>query len=193
MKIEFLGTGGAITIPRPCCKCRVCNQARKFGIPYSRMGPSLYIHEAGILFDTPEEIKVQLNRSGIDEIKACFYSHWHPDHVMGRRVWETVNKDWRGFPPKHKCTDVYVPQQVAEDFRKRLSTWEHLSLFDRWGVIHLIELEDERAVKIEDIKVTPFRLALDYVYAFLLEEKDKKVLVIMDEHKGWRPSLDFKI
>ncbi|KYD17410.1 hypothetical protein B4119_2122 [Parageobacillus caldoxylosilyticus] len=35
-KIEFLGTGEAVTIPQ----CRVCVEARAKGIPYGRSGPS---------------------------------------------------------------------------------------------------------------------------------------------------------
>ena len=60
MKIEFLGTGGAITTPNPGCNCSVCVQARKEGIPYSRSGPSLFVHGPDVLIDTPEEIKDQL-------------------------------------------------------------------------------------------------------------------------------------
>lgn len=80
MKVEFLGTGGALTTPRPGCLCRVCVEARKRGLPYSRSGPSLFVHGPDVVIDTPEEIKDQLNRSRVREIKACFYSHWHPDH-----------------------------------------------------------------------------------------------------------------
>ena len=39
---------------------------------------------------------------------------------MGRRVWETRNGDFRTWPREAKrplVTDVYLPQQVAADFR----------------------------------------------------------------------------
>ena len=70
-------------------RCRVCVEARAKGGRYARTGPSTFVHGPNILFDTPEESKLQLERAGIGEIAACFYSHWHPDHTMGRRVWET--------------------------------------------------------------------------------------------------------
>lgn len=54
MRIEFLGTGGAITTPRPGCACRVCAEARVKGVPYSRTGPSVFIHGPDVLIDTPE-------------------------------------------------------------------------------------------------------------------------------------------
>ncbi len=99
MQIEILGSGGAITTPRPGCDCPVCIEARVKGVPYSRSGPSLFVHGPDVLIDTPEESKDQINRSRITRINACFYSHWHPDHVMGRRVWETMNADLRNWPP----------------------------------------------------------------------------------------------
>jgi phosphoribosyl 1,2-cyclic phosphate phosphodiesterase len=86
MRIEFLGTGGAGTTPRPLCDCRVCVEARTKGVPYSRSGPSVFVHGPDLLIDTPEEIKSQLNRSQVTRVAAVTYSHWHPDHTAGRRA-----------------------------------------------------------------------------------------------------------
>lgn len=83
MKIEFLGTAGPMSIPRPLCQCQLCQQARDKGVPYSRSGPGLFLHGPNLLFDTSEDIHFQINRSRITEINGVFYSHWHPDHVMG--------------------------------------------------------------------------------------------------------------
>jgi len=187
MQIEFLGTGGAITIPKPGCFCRVCAQARERGIPYSRTGPSLFVHGPNILIDTPEEIKQQLNRSRVETIAACFYSHWHPDHVMGRRIWE-MNYDFRHWPPQNKQTDIYLPQQVAVDFRSRLGTWDHLAFLEHSKLVRLVELTDDAVVILDGTRIQPFRLAENYVYAFLLEGKGKRVLIVMDELYGWKPS-----
>ena len=66
MKVEILGSGGAVSTPRPACSCRVCAEARREGIPYSRGGPSLFVHGPDVLVDTPEDIKAQLNRSRIE-------------------------------------------------------------------------------------------------------------------------------
>lgn len=186
MKVEFLGTGGAITIPRPGCGCRVCAEARQRGIPFSRSGPSLFVHGPNVLIDTPEEIKDQLNRSGINQIAACFYSHWHPDHVMGRRVWE-MNKDWLGWPPISRCTDLYLPQRVAEDFQKTLGTWEHLRFLEQQGLVRLIELADGEAVTLGTCRIRPIRLAEPYVFGFLFEEGGKRLFVAPDEVVGWTP------
>ena len=116
VRVEILGSGGAATIPRPGCRCRVCVEAREIGGRSVRTGPSTFVHGPNIVFDTPEESKFQLERAGIGEIAACFYSHWHPDHTMGKRVWETRNGDFRTWPREAKqplVTDIYLPQQVA--------------------------------------------------------------------------------
>ncbi len=191
MRVEFLGTGGAITTPNPGCTCSICVQARKEGIPYSRTGPSLFVHGPNVLVDTPEEIKQQLNRSQVKEIAACFYSPWHPDHVMGRRVWE-MNHDWRRWPPQDRQTDIYLPQQVALDLRQRLGTWDHLAFFEQAGLVHLIELADGEVVTLGTTQIRPFRLAEDYVYALLFEGDGKRVLIVPDELFGWEPSDDLK-
>ncbi|MGF1472565.1 MAG: MBL fold metallo-hydrolase [Rubrobacteraceae bacterium] len=187
MKIEFLGTGGAITTPKPGCSCRVCVQARREGVPYSRGGPSVFLHGPDVLVDTPEEIKDQLNRAGIGCVPAGIYSHWHPDHVMGRRVWEALNQDWRNWPPDSKRTDIYLPEQVALDFRKMLGSWDHLAFLERHEVVRLIELSDGESIRIGDVSIFPFRLAEDYVYAFLIEADGKRVLLAPDELNGWEP------
>lgn len=187
MQLEFLGSGGAITIPRPGCHCRVCTQARARGIPYSRGGPSLFVHGPDVLIDTPEEIKDQLNRSRVGHINGCLYSHWHPDHVMGRRVWEALNWDMRGWPPQNRQTTIYLPQQVGQDFRRRLGTWEHLTFLERQGLVRLVELTDGESVDLGDTRIEPFRLAEDYVYAFVFHDDGRRVLIAPDELHGWVP------
>jgi phosphoribosyl 1,2-cyclic phosphate phosphodiesterase len=186
LKVEFLGTGGAIPTPVPGCDCRVCKQARDRGVPYSRLGPSVFVHGPDVLIDTPEEIRYQLNRSKVPRVRACFYSHWHPDHVMGRRIWE-MNRDWRGWPRQNACTDIYIPRPVARDFRQRLGTWEHLAYMQESGLVRLIELADGELVQLAGIQIQPIRLAADFVYAFLFTENDRRLLIAPDELLGWEP------
>ena len=56
-------------------------------------------------------------RAGIARVDGCVYSHWHPDHTMGRRVWETRNGDFRTWPREAKrprVTDVYAALPGAQ-------------------------------------------------------------------------------
>ncbi len=192
MKLEFLGTGGATVIPRPLCNCRVCIEAREKGVPYSRTGPGVFVHGPDLLIDTSEDIGFQLNRSQVKSIKGVIYSHWHPDHVMGRRVLESMNADWVNYPPNHRTTDVYLPEQVALDFKERLGSADHLNYFSYMGFIEQHELKDGDAVSMDGYEIHPFRLAEDYVYAFLVTEGKKRVLIAPDELNGWQPDESVK-
>jgi phosphoribosyl 1,2-cyclic phosphate phosphodiesterase len=187
MQIEFLGSGGAIPTPRPGCQCRVCVQARDLGVPYSRMGPSVFVHGPDVLIDTPEEARLMLDRSTVRAVPACFYSHWHPDHVEGRRVFETMNADWFHWPPEHARTTVYLPEQVAIDFRKWLGSWEQFQYLQRFGVVDVVVLEDGETVERNGWLIRPFRVAEDYVYAFYFEGEGRRVLIAPDELFGWKP------
>ena len=195
MRVEILGSGGATTTPRPGCGCRVCVEARVRGVPYARTGPSVFVHGPNLVFDTPEEAKLQLDRPTIGEIAACFYSHWHPDHTMGRRAWETRNGDFLTWPreaKRHRVTDVYVPEQVAVDFREYLGAWDHLEFMAQRGYIRVHELADGETATFGAVTVRPFRLAADYVYAFELLEGERRLLLAMDELVDWRPPADLQ-
>ncbi len=187
MKIEFLGTGGAITIPRPLCHCDVCLEARKKGVPFSRMGPSIFIHGPNLLIDTPEDIYHQINRSTISDVKGVIYSHWHPDHVMGRRIIESLSADWIHHPPQNKKIDVYLPEQVDIDFKTFLGSSDHLNFFESQGYANINQLKDGESLFLNNTKIFPFRLAEDYVYAFIIENDNKKVLIATDELNNWKP------
>jgi phosphoribosyl 1,2-cyclic phosphate phosphodiesterase len=156
-------------------------------VPYSRTGPSIFVHGPDVLIDTPEESNIQLNRAGIDRIAGCFYSHWHPDHTMGRRVWETRNVDFHELPPSTRRTNIYLPEQVALDFRERLGLQEHFEFLQRKDAVQVIELRDGVTVELGGVEITPFRVAEDYVYAFLFVTADARVLIAPDELYGWHP------
>jgi hypothetical protein len=55
MRVEILGSAGAIPTPRATCDCRVCAEARARGGPDARTGPSTFVHGPDVLLDTPEE------------------------------------------------------------------------------------------------------------------------------------------
>ena len=195
MKVEILGSGGASATPRPGCCCRVCVEARERGLPYTRTGPSLFVHGPNVLFDTPEESRLQIDRSGLTEIAAGFYSHWHPDHTMGRRVWEGVGgHDFRHWPPDpslRRCTEIYLPEQVAADFAGR-EVRAHFDFLEERGWVRVHELRDGETVELGGVRIRPFRLHEDYVYGFELTEGATRLLVVMDELHRWDPPAELR-
>ena len=187
IEIEILGSGGAIPTPRALCRCPVCVEALEKGPPFSRCGPSYFIHGPNILIDTPEEIRIQLTRSKIPEIQACFYSHWHPDHVTGRRVFET-NFDYAGGFKNNTCTPIYRPSGVAQDFRTMPFLRDPFEYMERHGIVKLIEVPDGKAIDFEGCRVTPVQLALPNMYAFLIETTHgSRTLLAPDELYEWTP------
>ena len=186
MRFEILGSGGAVAVPRPGYHDRYNDEARDKGVPYQRRGPAVFIHDLNILFDTPEDIGESLNRAGIEELRAVFYSHWHPDHVLGRRIFELVNWDLRG--DDNKTTDVYVPERVRDDMVKMLGTWNHLEYMQSIGLVRLHVIEPGESVEINGLTITPMPLAEDYVFAYIVEGEGVKAWIAMDELVGWAPT-----
>ncbi len=186
MQMEFLGTGGAIATPVPGLTDPMNVKARTLGVPYSRYGPCLYVHGPDLLIDTPEEARLALDRAGITHVPHCIYSHWHPDHVLGRRIFE-LNRHWGTWPDEPYCTQVYLPQQVAEDARVHQGLYETLSFHQSKGLVRIHELRDGDTVVLGGVTVTPFRLAQAYAYGFMLREQARRVLVVPDELYAWQP------
>ncbi len=177
MRIEILGSGGAVSAPRPFCRCRICSEARARGVPYSRRGPSLFVHGPDLLVDTPEDILPALERSQVQHLAAGTYSHWHPDHVMGLRLWETLNGDWVRWPPHPRTTPLYFPQRVAADIRDKLGVWESFEFMQQRGLIELIKLADNEGFQSNSYTITPVQLAEEYMYALIVEGRGKRLFI----------------
>jgi phosphoribosyl 1,2-cyclic phosphate phosphodiesterase len=187
VRIEILGSGGAVTIPRPGCSCRVCVEARERGGPYARTGPSVFVHGPDVLIDTPEESKQQLNRSEVKRIAAGLYSHWHPDHTAGRRVWEARNFDFRSWPPRYETTPVYVPERVWADFEAHYGLADQFRFLERQGAVRIELIEENGSFELEGTRITAIPLDAENAHAFLFEGGGRRVLIAMDETHGWSP------
>ncbi|PIU22540.1 MAG: MBL fold metallo-hydrolase [Candidatus Diapherotrites archaeon CG08_land_8_20_14_0_20_30_16] len=184
MELIILGSGGCQPIPRPCCECKVCKEARIKGVPYSRDGPALFLNDINALFDTPEEIGLELNRERIKKINLVFYTHWHPDHTAGMRVFEQLNLDWLnksiGKSPKY-CVPVYANKIVWDELNALKNKFG--SYFDYYKSQKLIIkkcLKNNVPVKLNNLEITGvFRSAAgcsDNVLIYVIKEKKKKVI-----------------
>ena len=96
-------------LPKPLCQCRICVEARQKGGRYRRYGCSLYLEDASLLVDTPEDIAHALNAADIRSVERVLYTHHDPDHTMGMRIFEQLRLEWLDYyenvPP---CSPIEV-------------------------------------------------------------------------------------
>ena len=187
VRVEILGSGGAVTIPRPGCSCPVCVEARAKGVPYARTGPSVFVHGPDMLIDTPEESKQQLNRSRVTEIAAGLYSHWHPDHTAGRRVWESRNFEFRSWPRRFLTTPIYVRPRCGRTSRAYYGLADQFRFMEAQGTVRVVQIADNERFELDGVAVTAIPLDAENAYAFLFEADGTRLLVAMDETHGWPP------
>ena len=190
VELVFLGTAGAETTPKVGCLCRVCQEARLKGGRFVRNGPSVFLAGASVLFDTPEDVDNSLEREGIHEVRHLVYTHWHPDHTAGRRVLEQLNMDWLDRK-KRRVTDVWLPNWVREDFRKRHGLEENLEYFERAGIARINEVGEGEPFQLDGITVRPFRMAQPGLTAYILERGSRRWVFALDDTKDWKPSTEF--
>lgn len=168
MEFTILGSGGAIRIPRACCSCKVCQEARLKGFPYKRLGQSLFLHQESMLFDTPEDINEELNIHNVEEVRHIFYTHWHPDHTLGCRIIEVLMEDRNDKVP----INIYMPPENIEiAFNKGNSIF---SFYEQLGYCKIINVDT--TIMFDKISVKRIKLLNNFAYAFLIEEANKKVL-----------------
>lgn len=175
MKLTILGSGGVIPTPRPFCQCEVCKKARKIGEPYKRNNSSLLIENINTLIDCGEDIAQSLNRENIKTVDNLFITHWHPDHSFGLRVLLDANFN---FPENkvEKQINLFIPKKVYETLKERFPVINYLIEVRKQGKINLVE--DGKEIKIGNIsiKVVGYSGKNSDTYAYLIEEKNKRVL-----------------
>jgi phosphoribosyl 1,2-cyclic phosphate phosphodiesterase len=190
VELVFLGTAGAETTPKVGCLCQICQEARHKGGRFARNGPSVFLTEARVLFDTPEDVDKSLEREGIHEARHLVYTHWHPDHTGGRRVLEQLNMDWLD-PKARRVTQVWLPTWVREDFRKRHGLEENLEYFERAGIARIHEVGEGERFQLDGMSVRAFGMTQPGLTAYVLERESRKLVFALDDTKDWKPSTEF--
>lgn len=178
MELTVLGSGGCSVIPKPLCTCPLCQEARKKGGAYKRTGPSVFLHDANLLIDTPAEISCQLNRSGIKHLDYLMFTHFDPDHVEGFRVVEQIALDyrtWKAYPDK--TIKLLLPEILNRRIGRLQSTHgPQINFFQRSGFIERIPFQ--HTIPIGDIKATAVRVnrkdGISFIYVF--KKKAKKLV-----------------
>lgn len=177
MNFKIIGSGGYVTLPKPLCCCRVCMEARKKGNPYARFGCSLYLEEAKLLIDTPEDISQSLNYGEIKELDRVLYSHMDPDHTLGMRVFEQLRLNWLNISQGIECEnpiEVMAMDHVMEDLNSIHSKLG--SYFDYYEKVrNLIKRHIVNdSIEVEGIRITLVKV--EFATVFVFEEGDKKLI-----------------
>lgn len=161
MHITILGSGGCSLIPKPLCRCRICEEAREKGIPYERTGPSAFIHDLDMLIDTPAEITAQLNRQKIEKIDYLIFTHADPDHVEGFRVVEQIALDfrsWQAYPQKQ--IRLLIPEYLREDIHDLRSIHgPFIDFYESRGFIKTLYFESR--LEIDGVTLTAIPVSRD--------------------------------
>jgi phosphoribosyl 1,2-cyclic phosphate phosphodiesterase len=185
MKIKIIGSGGCTCTPKPLCQCKICREAREKGKPYSRFGCSLYLEDAALLVDTPENIAEALNYSDIKKVDNILYSHWDPDHTLGMRIMEQLRLEWLdyydGLKPPNPIT-VYAHPEVMADlngirskFGAILDYYEYMGLIKRQTVAG--DTNDQCSFTLGNLKVTMVRVPKEKAaMVFVFELAGKKAI-----------------
>lgn len=119
MKITFLGTGAAESIPAFRCMCKICENARQKRGKELRQNSSAYIegkYGSSILVDMPSHVKMALDMYGLNDknLDAIVFSHYHLDHMGGASALLNI-LDKNGH-----IGDNYIKAYMPEDCYKTL-------------------------------------------------------------------------
>lgn len=177
MKFKIIGSGGCLAIPRPLCTCKVCNEARTKGKPFSRYGCSLFLEDIDLLVDTPEDIVHAINYSNIKSINTVLFSHVDPDHTLGMRVFEQLRVNWLEISEGRECTNpinVYAMEHVMSDINSiQFKFGTYLDYYEKTRNLIKREIIDN-SIFIDDIKISCIKV--NHATVFVFEENNTKVI-----------------
>ena len=178
MVVTILGSGGCMVIPKPLCRCLVCEEAREKGVPYQRTGPSAFIHDENLLIDTPAEIAYQLNRFRIERIDYLIFSHLDPDHVEGFRVVEQIALDfrsWHAYPEKQ--IKLVLPELLSERLRSIQSAYGPLiDYYESQGFVKCIPFRKKMDIGNITITAIPVDRGSQVSFIYVFEKNCQKIV-----------------
>ncbi len=178
MKWTILGSGGCMVIPKPLCQCKVCQEARRKGVPYARAGPSAFLHDINLLIDTPAEIISLLNRLHIRCVDYLIFTHLDPDHIEGFRVVEQIALDfrtWRAY--REKQVRLLLPEQLSKNIGGIHSQYGPvIDFYKESGFLELMLFQDKIRVKDIDITAVPVERDSHLSFVYVFEKAGRKVV-----------------
>lgn len=197
LKFKILGSGGCTSIPRACCNCNICNEARLKGEPYKRTGCSLYLYNLNMLIDTPEDINYQLNRDSINNIDNILYSHWDPDHTLGMRIIEQLRLSCLDYFRNIYCSNpinIYALKDVSYEIKAIKNKFgSYLDYYSSLNLCNINEISPNNCITLNDIKITFIPIVSSCTStAFVFEHLDKKIIYAPCDNKPFPNSELFR-
>lgn len=177
MRFIIIGSGGCVALPKPLCKCKICEEARVKGKPYSRFGCSLFLEDLNLLIDTPEDIVHSLNYANIQQVDSVLFSHMDPDHTLGMIVFEHMRLNWFEISEGKECENpisVFAMGHVMEDINSISSKYgSYLDYYENIrNIIKRNVVKDY--IYFDDIKVSFIKAGIATVFVF--EKGERKVI-----------------
>ncbi len=167
-----------MAIPKPLCRCRVCEEARAKGRPYERTGPSAFLHDENLLIDTPAEIARQLNRANIEDIDYLLFTHLDPDHVEGFRVVEQITLDFRTWKTyRGKTIRLVLPQVLRERITALKSIYGSLiDFYERQGFVQCMDFDKNTRLGNTELTAIPVNHGSQTSFVYVFKKNDKKMV-----------------
>ena len=170
MHPRVLGSAGSQPTPKAGCSCRLCALARREGGRAVRTGPSLYLHEADLLIDTPEEANQQLTGHGLAPRRIA-WTHAHPDHAAGLRVVQFLAQS------SGQAVEGWLPRPLYPVLAERYP----LDYLVDAGHLELHLVSPNRPFELGGVRVTPLAHDLEEpVFAYLFETPSGRGLYAPD-------------
>jgi len=178
VELTILGSGGCMVIPKPLCRCRVCEEARVNGWPYERTGPSSFLHDENLLIDTPAEIAIQINRAGIDRIDYLMFTHLDPDHVEGFRVVEQITLDFRTWEAyKGKKIRLILPQVLMTKITDIRSIYGPLiDFYQAQGFVECVVFDGGTRIGETDVTAIPVDRGSQTSFVYVFEREGVRLV-----------------
>lgn len=191
LTVTVLGSGGNSPIPTPTCRCRICERARREGVPHARHGNSLYLEELAAVVDAPEFVYENLERESVDDLEYLLLTHWHPDHSAGLRVVQSRSMARMFADPDHGLVEtaradrptVVTTRRVYERTCEVYAGLRHFVEDVGFADVHFL---DEEPLVVGDARVeaVPYSLSGDGdldATAFVVDRGDATALFATDD------------
>lgn len=179
MKISLLGSGGCIPIPKPLCQCKICREARKKGRPFSRSGPSIFIHDINLLIDTPPQIIDMVNNANLKQIDYLMFTHLDGDHFDGHSLLISICFDGLKYAySTYRTVQLLIPPEIEE--KLSLISTQYGSLYDFYLKYNVLKKRVIiEPISIGELSISPIHVKGNPATAFmylLSDHRGKKIL-----------------